>query len=442
MPIPLSLSQEELSSVGPVTMTVAFELADGIDTGRLGDALDLVISRHEPLRMRLLKCPDGSMQQEFRDTGLTDRPGVQVVKSLDTALAVFRTQLPDITRDSPIRTAFFRDADENKTVVAFHIDHMAIDGWGLGLFTSELSQAYHALGAGAALTLPDLPMSFTEYVEMERKAGETVTAAQINYWTDLLVNGSPYELPSDLVRTGAKERVEASIGSTVPPGATAALLELSRKLRVPMPALVIASIGIAAMARSRVSDVLLKNIYLGRDVPGSMKMIGLFTRTSFLRLQLDAGLSVEELIKNTSRSLLAGITYSSAPFTIGRMFKHLLESGAADRETLARLGRSVTVNYFGFDKGVPGGNQVLGRRIPVPRQSAYSVGNDVMPLLVEVRVGDEVAVGSTCNPERYRMDGVINFLDSICTVLSAFTVSDLSVPVCSMADAIVFTTEG
>lgn len=434
MPAPLSVSQEELASVGPVTMTAGFELADGVDIGRLGDALDVVISRHEPLRMRLLKLPDGSIQQEFRDTGQSARPAVQVVASIGPALADFQRQLPDITRDDPIRTAFFRDAETNKTVFAFHIDHMAIDGWGLELFIDELSKAY-AARSGTVPVLPDLPLSFTEYVELERKAGVTVTDQQISYWTDLLVNSSPYELPSEIARTGADEAVQASVSSTVGAETTRELLALGRRLRVPMPALVIASTGVSALARSGASDVLLKNVYLGRDLPGTMKLIGCFTRTSFLRLELDRQLSVEQLIMNATRGWLDSATNSAAPFAVGRIFRHFLESGTMDFETVMRLSRSLTVNYFAFGKGMSPNNPVLGKRIPLQRQSAYSVRNNAMPLLVEVRVGDGVTVGSICNPERYRKDGVRTFLDLICAGLTLFA-SDLSATTGSVADAI------
>ncbi|MER6580713.1 condensation domain-containing protein [Nonomuraea sp. NPDC001023] len=417
-------------------MMTAYELAGGIDTERLADALDLVISRHEPLRMRLLKQDDGSLRQEFRDTGQPARPEVHVVESIDTALADFQLQHPDIYKDGPVRSAFFRDEEAGRTAFALHIDHMAIDGWGLELLISELTQAYAALCSGVQPELPGLRISFTDHVGLECEAGETVTDAQVRYWSDLLLDSSPYELPTELARTGAKEAVAATIARAVSAETTTRLLELSRKLRVPMPALAIASIGVTAMARSGVTDMLVKNVHLGRDVPGSMRLVGCFTRTSFVKLGLDRDLPVERLIRNAARGWLDSVTYSAAPFTLGRLFRHLLGTGAMDFETMMRLARALTVNYFASPERPSRDDPVLGTRIPVPTQSAYSVGNDVMPLLIEVRVGEQVNIGSICNPERYQKDGVATFLDGVTAGLAAIAASDPSGSTGTVADAI------
>lgn len=165
---------------------IGLRLTGRLDLSALNRALELILTRHEPLRTRLVAGTDQDEPVQRIDPAgaVALAPIAVTAATIGTALRAVIDRPFALDREPPARIALFALApDQHVLVLCLH--HCASDGWSRALLLHELEAAYAAFHAG---TPPDLPPLSTRYADFARWQREAVAAGTdgLAYWCERL----------------------------------------------------------------------------------------------------------------------------------------------------------------------------------------------------------------------------------------------------------------
>jgi len=271
----------------------------------------LVARRHEVLRTTFhlddaagfvqVIDPDASIDIRRRD--LPQPPASGPDHPFESFLRADRRERFDLTRRPPVRLTIVRwvapsdggaaDSAMHRAVLTFH--HALLDGRSLRLLIQEVSAVYAALMAGRAAPEPPRP-PFGEFVRWWQT---TDPSASRRFWTGYLAGAVvPRPLPGYLGEqvAGTAEPMRAE---TVLSGADSeSIHQAASATGLSSSTMVSAAWALLRARYGGVTDVLLAvTRSCARDsIPGADAIIGPLINTVPLRVRVDAGWSVRELV--------------------------------------------------------------------------------------------------------------------------------------------------
>lgn len=173
----------------PTSFTVKLDL----DFDILQKAFDIVISRHDCLRLDFIK-EKGELKQYFREP-YTYKVPVKYFRSSEQQEEFCSKDAPkpvNFMKGEIFRIFFFKTKDECCGIYS-NFTHMVIDAMGIAFFYMDLFQVYSALELNQPL--PKLPDSYEQYIieEHERLANEKKMVKHEKFYKEyFLKNGEPY----------------------------------------------------------------------------------------------------------------------------------------------------------------------------------------------------------------------------------------------------------
>lgn len=214
-PVPLSSGQERLwfmEQFAPGTTAYAISLAHRLrgplDVAKLGQALTVLVARHESLRMRFPATADG------RPTVVVDPPAPVRLRVVDVAGTVGAERgrraaslvdeaaaLPyDLAAGPLLRLMLVRlGATDHVLFIGMH--HIISDGISVDILMRELLACYEASCTGRPAALPELPVQFGDYALWERdRLTGAASRADLAYWREQLGDLPDLALPTDRPR--------------------------------------------------------------------------------------------------------------------------------------------------------------------------------------------------------------------------------------------------
>ncbi|WP_431957560.1 amino acid adenylation domain-containing protein [Nocardia lijiangensis] len=206
------------------TVQTRLTLAGRVDAARLRAAAQVLVDRHENLRVAFVETPDGPRQLVLADaevrwheSDLTDlAEEAERTRELDRILALDANTRFDLTRPPLLRFQLVRTADDTYTLLMTN-HHLVLDGWSTPLLVRELLTVYIASGAGASAAdvLPPAP-SYRGFLAWlaEQEAAENVPAAD-----ELAPAAAELAPVADEIRTTARE-LAVDTARTEPAGVT------------------------------------------------------------------------------------------------------------------------------------------------------------------------------------------------------------------------------
>jgi iturin family lipopeptide synthetase A len=245
-PLPLWRGQQELRvylDAHPEKSTAFYEsclleLKGDFQHDAFEKALRACCWRHELLRARLTSENTWSIDTEFTVPLVSYDVGAYSVEERealeqDTLLSSF-----DLERGYGWRIALFREsAATTRIQVVAH--HLIIDGWGLGVFASELAALYHSFSQRETLELPKSD-SYRKFIEWD--FNRSTSADQVAYWQRLIQQPLPsWEACDRKMREATPETRGERIRRVLGEEQTLALQESARKQGTGLYALLLAA---------------------------------------------------------------------------------------------------------------------------------------------------------------------------------------------------------
>ncbi|XXV18932.1 amino acid adenylation domain-containing protein [Sorangium sp. So ce1182] len=325
-PQPLSLAQRRLWFLSQLSGASEAYHISGVVGLRgvlardvLRRALQRIVERHEALRTCFQEL-DGEPVQVVQDTGLVldehDLRGERDPEAATCRLIESNTARAfDLTREIPLRVLLVQRA-EHEHVLHVVMHHIASDGWSIGVFVDELTRLYRAFLAGQPDPLPPLAIQYADYAAWQRRwLGHGELEAQATYWREGL-QGAPalLELPIDRQRPARQDYAGAAVDLALDAALTARIQAAAQRHGVTPYVLLLSSWAALLGRLSGQTDVVIGSPVAGRNRTEVEPLIGFFVNTLPLRIDLNGGPTVRELVARTRDRVLAGQAHQDLPF--------------------------------------------------------------------------------------------------------------------------------
>jgi len=321
---PLSYAQQRLWFIdqfehekGGYALPSAMRLVGALDVARLQNALNALIVRHEILRTVFVTV-NGVPSQRVLPALQIELPCIDLqhlpLAEREPAAQTHADQslrLPfDLAVGPLLRAALYRlNADCHILFINMH--HIISDGWSIPILAGEVAHFY----ANPALSLPDLPVQYTDYAHWQREwlHGDALQR-QIDYWTTQLVDAPALlDLPTEKPRLNTGSAPVGAIDFVVPPALVTTLAQLAKQQGATLYMAFVAAFAALLSRYAGQSDVVLGSPIANRDRAEIEPLIGFFVNTLALRVRLAERPSFQALLQQVRQSLLDAYAYQDAP---------------------------------------------------------------------------------------------------------------------------------
>ncbi|HET6975216.1 MAG TPA: amino acid adenylation domain-containing protein [Pyrinomonadaceae bacterium] len=325
--IPLSFAQERLWFLDQLqpgdaayNMPGIAWLEGDLNVAALERSLNEIIRRHEVLRTTF-RARRGRAVQVISPSLTLSLPLIDLSQSAEPEgearkLARVEAEKPfDLTRGPLLRAGLVR-LSETRHMLLVTMHHIVADGWSITLLVHELGELYAAYSRDDESPLPELEISYADYVVWQREwlTGEHLEK-QLGYWREQLRGELPVlKLPLAQVRRGESRRRGAVETVRVGRELTQRLRELGRREGATLFMTLLAAWQVLLWRLSGERDVVVGTPVAGRGRRELEPLIGFFVNTLVLRTKLEEELSFVRVLGRVREVCLEAYAHQEVPF--------------------------------------------------------------------------------------------------------------------------------
>ena len=324
---PLSFSQERLWFLHKMGkghqyhITGVLGLDQDIDLPILEEAFNLLIARHESLRMNFFEeaeqpylevAPSRKISIPVHD--VTHLTGDQKEEEINAILADVANQPFDLGADLLFRLEVVRvSATELLMPACMH--HIISDGSSNGLLAAEINGLYHSLKYGEEVSALAYQVQYKDYAVWSRDQQNVEKLdADIQYWKEHLSGYEGLSLPADFRRpaqlSGMGDFQRYTLGQPLQQKITDFAAEKNHS------AFSIYLTGLYALLHyySRQTSINIGMPVANREHPDLLNVIGFFVNTVVNRVDIDPTESFGSFAARVQQMLLSNLEHQEAPF--------------------------------------------------------------------------------------------------------------------------------
>jgi nonribosomal peptide synthetase DhbF len=330
--IPLSFAQRRMWLLHQMeggsetwNLTGSFRLTGRLDEAALVAAIRDVVERHEILRTTYVMNDDGELGQRILPIAeAAPRVPVIDVAPEDVSAAAEQTvgYRFDLAAEIPLRAALLRCSDEEHVLV-LAIHHIATDGSSSAPLARDLATAYTARRDGRAPAWEPLPVQYKDYTLWQREVlGDlddpgSLAAAQVEYWREELAGvPQPLDLPLDRPRPAQASSQGDTVRFAVRPEVAAGLDKLAGEAGTTMSMVTQAAVAVLLRKLGGGDDLTIGTPIAGRTDEALADLIGLFSNTLVVRMDLSGDPSFAALLAQVRDKALAAYEHQDLPFEV------------------------------------------------------------------------------------------------------------------------------
>ncbi|NKQ34061.1 MAG: amino acid adenylation domain-containing protein [Chloroflexi bacterium] len=293
-----------------------------LDLPALETSVNAIIRRHETLRTAFLTV-DGRPQLQIADDLTLAIPLIDLrhlPPAEREAEALRRAEAEavrpfDLTRPPLLRLTLLQ-MDEAEYLALLTMHHIVADGWSMGVFIQELAAGYTAVTQNQPLTLPELPIQYSDFAWWQRHwlQGDALEE-QLAYWREKLAGTPPLlELPTDHPRPAVQTHHGAHLPFTLPASLTRQLKEISRQADATLFMTLLAAFQTLLSRYAGQEDVNVGTPIANRNRAEIEGLIGFFVNTLVLRADLSGNPAFTELLRQVRETTLEAYAHQDVPF--------------------------------------------------------------------------------------------------------------------------------
>ncbi|MPQ96912.1 amino acid adenylation domain-containing protein [Modestobacter sp. I12A-02628] len=307
----------ELGHTVGTTLVMAVRLRGPLDVPALRAAFGEVVRRHGALRTAVVSGPGGPVGVRARDVEmavrLVDLRGLGAVdaEQVRERLLGAHVQRPfDRSRPPALRVDLAMvGAHDHLAVIA--ADHIAVDGWSLGVLAQEVSALYRSYRAGSPARLPRPP------VAMDPPPGGSGHADPgAPSWLDRVCAPSKDTLPVAPARTAGPPGSAAVHRVVLPPRLATALDEARRRQGASVFTAVLAAWAGVVHRLDRRRSMTVATLTSGRDDPERERVVGHLGNVVPLRLDMAPDDSLSELWRRVRETSAEALAHRAVPYEL------------------------------------------------------------------------------------------------------------------------------
>jgi len=316
-------------------MPFALRLNGALDRQALKQALNEIVNRHDILRSTIIN-QSGVPRMKTREKWELPLPIVGLGGE-DLALVNAEAWRPFSLSKGPLirATLFEKNTQDHILLITFH--HIVADGWSMDIFMGELGLLYDAFIKGNSSPLKPLPLQFQDFATWERRwFTSKVHDRLFTYWKKHLEGAPQYlDLPIDRIRPPVQTDRGRAEQFSLDPFLTAAIQKICRQEQTSLFTFFYTAFVLLLSRYSGQKDIVLGVPVANRDEKQIDSLIGFFTNTLALRLDVSKASHFLELLKQSQDVVLDGFTHQAMPFE--RLVEALKIPRSMDRTPLFQV---------------------------------------------------------------------------------------------------------
>ncbi|MDR7239959.1 non-ribosomal peptide synthetase [Neobacillus drentensis] len=222
----------------------------------------------------------------------------------------------DASSDFLFRAKLLKLSKEEQLLL-INIHHIVFDGWSMQNFLKEMSRYYKAFILGQPLSLPALPLLFSEYAKKQRELiSSELIQRDLTYWrSKLSMDLQELNLPLDFPRSSQPKLEGKTYSFIIPSNVNQNIKSLCRKEKITPFMFIMTILKILVYRYTGQEDISVGSYVSGRNKKEIEPLIGLFANTLVLRTQLRSDMTFLEAVQQVKKISLEAFSYQNVPFT-------------------------------------------------------------------------------------------------------------------------------
>jgi thioesterase domain-containing protein len=291
-----------------------------LDMRALQSSLQELTNRHASLRT-VFRLEGGELVQVVADRLSLNLPLADLTRSADPdgehyQLAKAEVEKSfDLTKGPLFRTRVIRVTDTDHVLLCT-MHHIVTDSWSVQIMAKELSALYGAFSSQRPSPLPELPISYGDYSEWQRKWFRTTKVQQqLKFWKDELED-APAVLELRRQRPRSSEQTFEGASQTVPLGddIISGIKALAVRLHATPFMVLLAAFKILLYRASGQPDLSVGVPIAGRNWVEIEGLVGFFVNTLVLRDNLSGNPPFPDLVGQVRETTLRAFANADVPF--------------------------------------------------------------------------------------------------------------------------------
>ena len=324
---PASLAQQRLwflDQLGPknaaYNVHLGLWLRGPLDMRSLHSSLQELTNRHASLRTAF-RLDGGELVQVVLPRLSVSLPITDLTRSADPVTEAYQLAKAevetcfDLSKAPLFRARILRATNEDHVLLCT-MHHIVTDSWSVQIVAKELSALYSAFSAQRPSPLPDLPISYGDYSEWQRKWFRSAKVQeQLKFWKDELED-APAVLELRMQQPRSSEQTFEGASQIVPLSdeIISGLKALSVRLHATPFMLLLAAFKILLYRASGQPDLSLGVPVAGRNMVETESLVGFFVNTLVLRDNLSGNPTFPELVGQVRETILQAFANADVPF--------------------------------------------------------------------------------------------------------------------------------
>ena len=324
---PASLAQQRLwflDQLGPKSaaynVQFGFSLHGPLDMSALQSSLQELTNRHASLRT-IFRLEGGELVQVVADRLSVSLPVTDITSSADPDSEHYPLAQAEVEKSfdlgkGPLFRARVIRVTGTDHVLLCTMHHIVTDSWSMQIMAKELSALYGAFSAQRPSPLPELPISYGDYSEWQRKWFKTAKVQQqLKFWKDELED-APAVLELRTQRPRSSEQTFEGASQEIPLGdeITSGIKALAVRLQATPFMLLLAVFKILLYRASGQPDLSVGVPVAGRNSVETEGLVGFFVNTLVLRDNLSGNPSFPDLVGQVRETTLRAFANADVPF--------------------------------------------------------------------------------------------------------------------------------
>ncbi|WP_169750229.1 non-ribosomal peptide synthetase [Streptosporangium amethystogenes] len=342
---PLSPAQQRLWFIDRLVpdsalynVPISYTIDGDLDAAALERAVNEIVRRHEPLRTRYDERAGLPAQHvaawrpvPFVTADLRGLPGERRAELVDAdARAPFDLRTGPLLRGLLLRLA----DDRHELLLTVH--HIAFDGWSTNVFLAELGELYEAFVTGRPPALPTLTARYAALTAWSAERLQSVAEEQLVFWGRRLERlPESLALPYDRPRSPARSHRGAKLRRPLPTELVSTLESVGVQARASLFMVMFAAFQVLLRRYTGQEDIVVGVPVAGRDHPAAEQLVGFFTNTLPLRVDLPGDPLFADLLREVRRTTLDASANADVPFE--RIVESLGIGGGAAHNPLLQV---------------------------------------------------------------------------------------------------------
>ena len=324
---PASLAQQRLwflDQLGP--KSAAYNVHFGLwlqgplDMHALQSSLQELTNRHDSLRT-VFRLERGELVQVVADRLALRLPTIDISRSANPDGGHYQLAKAEVEKSFDLsRGPLFRARVLRVTgtdhVLLCTMHHIVTDSWSVQIMAKELSALYGAFSTQRPSPLPELPVTYGDYSEWQRKWFKTAKVQQqLNFWKEELED-APAVLELRMQRPRSPEQTFEGASQEIPLGdeITSGIKALAVRLQATPFMLLLAAFKILLYRASGQPDLSVGVPIAGRNSVEIEGLVGFFVNTLVLRDDLSGNPSFPDLVGQVRETTLQAFANADVPF--------------------------------------------------------------------------------------------------------------------------------